>query len=205
MKKVCLFSTVILLALAALPSIGDQNAQVKGTAVAYPWSFDKGNKTSQKTAMDTVDEVARKMGYATIPRDVAEAAWDKLELPTPTPHKEPSAKSLAKFGKQLNAALVIYGSVGWHTRSIWVGAGPKTISTATVNVHVFDVRTGKEVYKKAGVEGRSDEKENGLKVAASVLITPVITAVSGGPATPREQRAVQIALGNAFHGWVKGK
>jgi hypothetical protein len=30
----------------------------------------------------------------------------------------------------------------------------------------------------------------------------LVTAVSGGPVTPREQRAVQIALANAYSNWV---
>jgi len=45
--------------------------------------------------------------------------------------------------------------------------------------------------------------ENVYKIAADILISPLVTVVSGGPATPREQRAVQIALGRAYHSWVK--
>jgi hypothetical protein len=93
--------------------------------------------------------------------------------------------------------------VAWHTRSIWVNAGPKTISTATVSVYVFDVASGKVVYKKTGVAGRSDERSQVLKLALDVLVSPLVTVVSGGPATPQEQRAVQIALGAAYHDWVK--
>jgi hypothetical protein len=81
--------------------------------------------------------------------------------------------------------------------------GPKTISTATVNAYVFDVASNKIVYRKQGVTGRSDERESIYKVAADVLVTPLVSAVSGGPATPREQRAVQIALGTAYRPWVR--
>jgi hypothetical protein len=36
-----------------------------------------------------------------------------------------------------------------------------------------------------------------------VLLTPLVTVVSGGPKTPHEQRAVQIAVAKAFRDWVK--
>lgn len=110
---------------------------------------------------------------------------------------------LKKFGKATGADVVLYGSIKWHTRSIWVNAGPKTISTATVTVYAYDVKSGKVTYKRSGLEGRSDEKTDGLKVAGAILISPLVTAVSGGPATPQEQRAAQIALARAYEAWAK--
>ncbi len=177
----------------------------KGTAVAYPFAFSKGTDTSRNTAYDAAEGIARKAGFASAPRHVAEAAWEKLGIRDPKPNKMPTADSLAKFGRETHAAVVLYGSVAWHTRSIWVGAGPKTISTATVTVYVYDVRAGKTVFSRKGITGRSDEKENGYKVAAAILVSPVVTAVSGGPKTPQEQRAVQIALARAYYDWAKGK
>jgi len=98
---------------------------------------------------------------------------------------------------------VLCGSVSWHTRSIWVKLGPKTISTATVNVYVVDVFTGTNVYEKHDVEGRSDEKDGALKIAGDILLTPLVSAVSGGPAAPREERALQIAMSRALYDWAK--
>ncbi len=174
----------------------------RAMAVAYPWVFSKGKSGSRHQAVTSVEEIARRADYASVPNDVAQAAWKKAKLPMPSYGNLPSKASLSKFGKALNASKVIYGQVSWHTRSIWVNAGPKTISTATVSTYVFDVASGKIAYQKNNVKGRSDEKSNGYKLAAAILITPLVTAVSGGPATPREQRAVQIALGNAYHAWV---
>lgn len=175
----------------------------KGTAVAYPWVFQRGNDTSRTMAVTSAEEISRKAGFASIPGDVARDAWSSSHLPTPSFGSTPSTASLRAYGHALHTGTVLYGSVSWHTRSIWVNAGPKTISTATVNVYVFDVAANKVVYRKTGVEGRSDEKSNGYKIAADILITPLVTAVSGGPATPQEQRAVQIALGHAYYGWVR--
>ena len=115
----------------------------------------------------------------------------------------PSKSTLEAFGKANHASVVLYGAASWHTRSIWVDTGPKTISTATVDAYVFDVASDKVVYRSKRVQGRSDEKENAYKIVADILITPLVTVVSGGPATPREQRAVQIALSRAYHVWVK--
>jgi hypothetical protein len=174
----------------------------KGTAVVYPWAFKKGTRTARTMAISTAEEIAQKVGFSTIPVDVAQAAWTKRKLPALTYRRNPSRASLQAYGRSLNAKRVVYGSVAWHTRSIWVNLGPKTISTATVDVYVLDVATGNILFQNTNVQGRSDEKSDALKVAGAILITPLVTAVSGGPATPQEQRAVQIALAQALNKWV---
>lgn len=181
-----------------------KQGDMKGMVVAYPWVFQDGTHTSRMTAITTAEEIGRKADYSSIPHDIARTNWRSGGFPTASFGHMPSRTTLAAFGRSVHATTVLYGSVAWHTRSIWVNLGPKTISTATVNVYVFDVDSGKVIYRKLGVEGRSDEKSDGWKVAADVLITPLVTAVSGGPATPREQRAVQIAMGKAYHVWVRG-
>ncbi len=173
----------------------------KGLAAAYPWAFKDGNVTSKSFAITTAQEIAQKAGYSMVPGNEAMAAW-KASRGEPKFGRTPSSATLRAYGKSVHAAVVLYGSVAWHTRSVWVNAGPKTISTATANVYVFDVRSGRTVFRSQGVTGRNDEKTLVLKVVADVLVTPLVTAVSGGPATPREQRAVQIALGRAYRGWV---
>lgn len=173
-----------------------------GLPVAYPWSFQNGHKTSRTTAINTAAEIGQHGSHSSVPNNVARQAWASGGHPAMMYGQTPSRATLRKYGRSVNAANVLYGSVSWHTRSIWVNAGPKTISTATVNVNVFDVAKNRVVYTRKGVSGRSDEKSNGYKIAAAVILTPLVTAVSGGPATPQEQRAVQIALGRAYAGWV---
>ena len=171
------------------------------TVATYPWAFDSGNQTSRTTAIKTVSEIASKLGYSPLSVEESTKIYNSLRPVAAARNGVPIKADLMRYGKAAHADLIFYGKAKWHTRSIWVGAGPKTISTATVDVYAFDVRKGKVVYSKRGVEGRSDEKENGLKVAGAVLLTPFVTAVSGGPATPREQRAVQVALGKAYAPW----
>lgn len=179
-----------------------QQTKTKGMAVAYPWVFKAGTDTARTMAVSVAEEILRNAGYASIPGDIAGESWASRNYPEATFGHLPTSANLRAFGKSLKASKVLYGSVSWHTRSIWVNAGPKTISTATVNVYVLDVASGRVVYKKTGIRGRSDERSQILKLALDVLLSPLVTAVSGGPATPQEQRAVQIALGVAYHDWV---
>jgi len=189
--------------LTALPAHAGAQKSHKGTAVAFPWAFQKGTDTARTTAATTVAEIAQKAGYDVVASDKAASAWNDSKLKLPAYGTTPSSTVLKKFGRATGADVVLYGSVKWHTRSIWVNAGPKTISTATVTVYAYDVKSGKVTYKRSGLEGRSDEKTDGLKVAGAILISPLVTAVSGGPATPQEQRAVQIALARAYESWAK--
>ncbi|MES1227689.1 MAG: hypothetical protein ABUL72_03405, partial [Armatimonadota bacterium] len=167
-----------------------------------PWTFENGTDTARETAINTAEEIARKAGYASVPTDVAEAAWKSHNWRTPTYGRTPTRATLRAFGRAVNADKVLYGSVSWHTRSIWVNLGPRTISTATVNMNVLDVKSGRITFSRNGIEGRSDEDTDNYKLAADVLFTPIVTAVSGGPATPQEQRAVQVAMGVGYHEWV---
>lgn len=178
-------------------------ASSKGTVAVWPWTFDKGTDTARNTAVETVREIAEKSGYQTVSKQRAFAVAKNLSPTIAYRNGNPIKSDLRRYAKAVGANLVVYGTVKWHTRSIWVGSGPKTISTATANVYAYDARQNRIVYSKRGIVGRSDEKENTLKVVGSVILTPMVTAVSGGPATPREQRAVQIALGRAYQNWVR--
>lgn len=191
----------LALVLPIVLLVSAQAAAAKKSVVSYPWLFTNGTDTARKTAVDTMNEIAKKNGYDVVSTGAAEAAYKGLGLPKPEAMNMPSNSQLVKFGKKVGASYVAFGSVDWHTRSIWVGAGPKTISTAKISVKILNVDTGKVSYSKNGIEGRSDEKESALKVAGAVLISPLVTAVSGGPKTPQEQRAVQIAFARAFENW----
>ncbi len=178
---------------------------VSGTAVSYPWVFEGGTRGARELARATADEILRKAEYATIPEQVAHDSWTNNRFAEPTMNEMPSRATLNAFGKALHADKVLFGSISWHTRSIWVTAGPKTISTATVKAFVYDVATDTIEFREKAITGRSDERESVYKIAADIIISPLVTFVSGGPATPQEQRAAQIALGIAFHPWVRGE
>lgn len=206
-SKILMIASIGIAVLGPVTALATQQdsrpaTTLKGTAVAYPWAFRKGNRTARTLAIQTVEEIAQRVGFSTVPVDVAMATWEKRGLNTPVYRQLPSRSTLQAYGRALGAKRVLYGSIAWHTRSIWVNLGPKTISTATVDVYVLDVASGKILFQNKKVQGRSDEKSNGFKIAADILISPLVTAVSGGPATPQEQRAVQIALALAYRKWV---
>ncbi|MBS1708001.1 MAG: hypothetical protein JSS65_04685, partial [Armatimonadetes bacterium] len=114
----------LALALAAVPAPASQQAD-KGVAVAFPWTFQKGTDTARETVFSTVGEIGQKAKYDMSSHDEAFTVWEEMKLKTPAYGTLPSASALRKYGKSLHAKVVLYGSVSWHTRSIWVNAGPK--------------------------------------------------------------------------------
>jgi len=194
-------SVVPSISLSQVQSNNQVQTQVSGTAVAYPWAFENGTETARKSVYRTASEIAKRANFSAVPFEVSQANWTVSEYRNPTINSLINTATLQTFGQSLKANVVIYGSTSWHTRSIWVNAGPKTILTATVSVYVMDVASGATLYNRTKVEGRSDEKSNILKVAGAILFTPLVTAVSGGPAAPQEERASQIALAKAFADW----
>jgi hypothetical protein len=189
----------------ANPGPQSASAEPKGTAVVYPvvFSRDSGAEGSRKTAVASVREALQKAGYSLASNSAAASVWKRLRIPLPSTDQPPKARELARFGREMKADFVVSAVFDFHSRSIWVDLGPRTVSTAKASVSVFAVGTGKVVYRKRNAQGRSDEKANAVKIAADVLLTPLVTVVSGGPKTPQEQRAVQIAVARAMQGWLK--
>lgn len=177
----------------------------KGAAVVYPivYKRNSGTKTSRAAAVQSVREVLQKSGYTLISDNVASSNWKRMRLPLPQPAYPTRTSELVRFGKAVKARYVIAPKFDFHSRSIWVNLGPKTISTVTTDVAIVDTTDGKLVYQRKNVKGRSDEKENTVKIVADVLVTPIVSAVSGGPKTPHEQRAAQISVARALRDWVK--
>ncbi len=177
----------------------------KGTAVVYPIVFKRrsGTDGSHATALQAVREVLQKAGYTLISDTVASSTWKHLRIPYPATDSPPRRSEVVRFGKAVKAQYVVYPRFDFHSRSIWVNLGPRTVSTVTTDMTITDVTTGQIVYRKKGVQGRSDEKQQVAKIAAAVLISPLVSAVSGGPKTPQEQRAAQISVARALTPWLK--
>ncbi len=179
----------------------------RGTAVVWPIVFsDKsGTTTARATGVQAVRESLQKGGFTLISQTVASATWKHLDLREPTTDRPSASSDIVRFAREVHARYVVQPMFRFHTRSIWVDIGPRTISTAYVTIRITDASSGKIVYKRVNVQGRSDAKTSILKYAGAVLITPLVTAVSGGPKTPQEQRAVQVAVAYAMHDWVQPK
>ena len=194
-----MLNLAIALTLVTLPN----HAPVaKGTAVSYPWLFANGNVTSRTMTNQVADEVLTRAGYSALSQESAAATWTSAGLAEPNPGIWPTASSLQKFGRAAKVDRILYGKVSWHTRSIWVNTGPKTISTATVTAYVFDVSKGRVVFSRSKVQARSDEKPSVNKVAEAILSSPLMTS-KGDDSTSREQRSVQLGLALAYRDWVR--
>ena len=190
--------------VSTLPAaIAQENS--RGTAVVCPvvYNRDSGSEGSRVTAVQAVGEAMQKAGYTLVSDTVGANTWSRLGLPTPTASRPASTSQIVRFGAAVKARYVVAPVFDFHSRSIWVDLGPKTISTATVSIVITDVQSKKVVYTRKNVQARSDEKFDPVKAGADILLTPLVSVVSGGPKTPHEQRAVQIAVVKALKDWVK--
>ena len=172
-------------------------AQAPHQVAIGPWRFVNGDRTSRTMVYDTIGKILDHHVFNVITQDSVDHHFGST-----FDGRRPSLAELAQNAAALQANDAVFGKASWHTRSIWVGTGPKTISTATIELFVYSAKKGTITYQQKGT-GRSDEKELVLKDLADVIVTPFVTVVSGGPATPQEQRAVQIAIGRAFRPWVR--
>lgn len=189
---------------AAIPPANAQD-RPRGNVAVYPvvYSRNSGSEASRRTGVRSVEEAMQKAGYSLISSRVAANAWRRLGYPLPSGDSPARTDDIVRFGNAVKARYVVSPVFDFHSRSIWVDLGPKTVSTATVDVVITDVQSGKTVYSREDVSARSDEKFDLAKAGADLLITPLVTIVSGGPKTPHEQRAVQIAVARALHSWVR--
>jgi hypothetical protein len=175
------------------------------TMAILPWHYAQGTDGAVKTAkeflamlmeksqVDTTSEVLTTAGW----KAANGSGWDdrKEELPTPA--------EMLRTGKELGVDWVMAGRARWHTKSVWIGFGPKTKSDCTVDALIVDVKSGDVALNARDVRMDDTAKEDPLKVLGAVLISGLFTVVSGGPKTPHEQRAVQLAEGKALLPWLK--
>jgi len=189
---------------AALPMALAQEKS-KGAIVVYPvvYSRNTGTETSRKTGVRSVEEVLQKAGHTLISSTVAANTWRRLGFPMPETDKPAPLKDIVRFGKAIKAHYVVTPVFDFHSRSIWVDLGPKTVSTVIVDIVITDVEQNKVVYTREDVSARDDEKFDAVKAGLDVLVSPLVSIVSGGPKTPHEQRAVQIAVAKALRDWVR--
>jgi len=181
------------------------HAQDRGVVALGPVVFrhNSGTETSRKTAIKSVEEILEKSGFTVLPNIEGERTWRRLNMPMVTEDAPARRRDLVSFGNAMHARYVLSPVFEFHSRSIWVDLGPRTDSTATMDVTITDVISRQSVYTRQNVTARSDEKFDAVKAGADLLFTPLVTIVSGGPKTPHEQRAVQIAVIRAMRGFVR--
>ncbi len=207
MKRIVMGLVAGLLLAGALGA-GAQTIQggEAGSVAVLPWIYLKGTPGAVKTAKERVTDILSTSSLDIIAETRVRDAWKEMGR-SAEPDREvlPSAKQLIALGRKLDVDFVVTGRCQWHTRSIWIGLGPKTKSTCTVDLIVVDVKKAKVALNARKVWMDSTTKEDPLKAAGAVLVTPLVTVVSGGPKTPHEQRAAQLAIGKAIKPWLQAR
>ncbi|HLI49204.1 MAG TPA: hypothetical protein VKV18_11015 [Chthonomonas sp.] len=125
--------------ITATPDV--KSVQVEKIAV-LPWTFQWGTKTSRETAQSFLHKLLNKMGIEEISEARTTAAWLQANSEEYDPKFDfmPSPASMLRVGMALGADWVMAPMASWHSRSIWVGLGPKTKSTCTVSFRIVDVK-----------------------------------------------------------------
>lgn len=186
-----------LLACAALSL--NSFAPPKKIAI-YPLSFADGTETAVKTAKATLNRVFSDQFLEPISEEAAREAWIKtIELPVG--RELHTSSKLLRFGRAVKADYVCSAALKWRTRTIWVGVGPKTKADCVIDLRLIDVKAGTIMLDAKNIKADSNEVDTNLEAAGSVLLFPA-KAFSGGPKTPQQERAAQLAIAKSLDPWL---
>jgi len=174
------------------------------TMAVLPWDFEKGTSGAVKTGKEFLANVLSKSHVETVSEVKALAGWEEANGAAWSEDKKdlPSPAQMLRTGNKLGVDWVMSGRAVWHTKSVWIGLGPKTKSDCTVDVRIVDVKNQIVVLDAKQVRLDDTAKEDTLKALGAVFVSGLFTVVSGGPKTPHEQRAVQLAMGKAMEPWL---
>ena len=231
MQKVFGSVVLFLLILSVFPCFA-QNAQdnkpigespevradISETVAILPWIYENGTPGAQMAAKEFLETTLKKSlffredSFQIIPEERVTLTWTKDMGHDPGSGKTglPTPQELLKLGERLGVDWVITGHAKWHTRSIWIGLGPKTKSDCTVDMMIVDVKNKELSLDARQVKMNNAPKDPPLKAATVVILGLVsgnfsalpLTAISGGPKTPREQSAVRLAIAKAIEPWL---
>jgi hypothetical protein len=189
-----------------------QDAPQTKTVALLPWSLSAATDGGREATFKAIESVFANANYQILPTVGTKKVWEEdLRMPridlAPASEKDlrplPSAKDLLALGEALKADLVCAGRAHFHTKSIWVGLGPKTKAEVVMDVILVDIQKREVILEATGIKSDSTRKEAGLETAGALLVSMGITALSGGPKDPHHRRAGVMAVGLAFDPWVK--
>jgi hypothetical protein len=187
-----------------VPTALTPDDQAVKTVANLPWVYVDGTDGAVKTAHEYIQTLIERGGFEWISEGKAVGTWtNKLGWTLAEGRKEiPNARQLLTLGDALGVDYVITGRAKWHTKSVWISLGPKTKADCTVDLLIVDVKKKEVSLDAKGVKMDSTAKEDPLKALGDVFISIGFTVVSGGPKTPHQQRAVQLAIAKAIEPWL---
>jgi len=171
-----------------------------------------GTPSAVDTAQSALSKLLENEGYQAISQADVNTVWKRemgMSIPDTTagesdpPVDYPKPKDALALGRRLHGDLVCVGRIRWHTKSVWVGLGPKTKAEAYVDCMLIDTHTHEVALEEKAVEADDTKVESGLETAGALLVSMYITVLSGGPKTPHQQKAAINAIALAFDPWLK--
>jgi hypothetical protein len=189
-----------------------QSAPTVSKVAILPLALQAGTDTAMKTARETLNTLFEKSKHELISPAAVRTSWEDdlkyTKLPEVVEQGEaypqlPEPRALLEMGRKLGADWVCAGRGKWHTKSVWVGLGPKTKAEFTVDLIIVDVKKSEVALDAKGVKSDSTRKEKGLETAGALLVSMGVTALSGGPKTPHQQRAATQAIALAMEPWLR--
>jgi hypothetical protein len=233
MQRVFGAVVLALLALSAFPCRAENaqanksideapqaRASAPETVAILPGVYEKGPLGAQIAAKEFLEAALtqspffRAGSFQIIPEARVMLTWTKDMGHAPASQSAglPTPKDLLILGEKLGVDWVITGHALWHTRSIWIGMGPKTKSDCTVDMVIVDVKKRELSLDARQVKLGCAPSDPPLKAATALLLglasrgllssTLPLTVVSGGPKTPREESAVRLAIAKAMEPWL---
>ncbi len=175
------------------------------------WALKDGTETARETANKTVSKMFEDANIEVVSGIRVKTYWEEELHQKPIKEvvqgKEeyrdlPSPELLLKLGKTMGVQYVCVGRAAWHTKSVWVGLGPKTKAECTVDCIIVDVEKSEVMLDAKKVIADSTRKESGLETAGALLVSMGITSLSGGPKTPHQQRSAILAISDAMKPFV---
>ena len=215
-----MITTIAFAALICASGIQDQDvaqkepiksAKTTETVAVLPFAMQAGTPTAVQTAKDTLIGLFAAEGVLEVEKAKVLRAWvDTLGFKHPGEQYEameyvadlPRAQALLKLGQELGVDYVCAGRLTWHTTSKWVALGPKTKAYAYLDLMLIDVEEKLILVDAKRIETDSTRIEKSWETAASLLISSGFTMLSGGPKTPHQQRAAQMAIAKALEPWL---
>ena len=195
------------------PTSGAKMAGAPDRVAMLPWMFQEGTDTAMTTARKTIETLFNASHCSFLDEGAVLSMWESGMKQTKSSKRVfgsrdympdlPGAKDLLALGRKLNANIVVTGRCKWSTGSKWVALGPKTKAWCTVDVLIIDVKNSEIDLEAMNITADSTRVEKGWETAGSMLLSSGFTIFSGGPKTPQQQRAAQIAISKALEPWLK--
>lgn len=166
-----------------------------------PLTFSEDRPSAIEKVKATMKTLVQGVGMEWVDEGRVLGAWTRMGE-RPEPKDIPDDKKLLDLGQRLGVDYLVAGTCNWKIRSVWVALGPKTKAICTIELVIIDVR-GERVAHRAKETADSTKREEGWATAASILINPLTTLVSGGPKTPHMERSGVVAVAKAMEEWLR--